>query len=144
VRRELDPSVAALLAAAQIHRPLDERAAAGRRAAAAYVEGQAGDLWGWDRNGELVGIIGVQRRDDVLWLSEIAVAPHLQRSGVGRGLVEHIRGRYPGLEIAGDTLESGRAFYEACGFTVTEVDTLRSGEPLLRFRWVPDVGGRPD
>ena len=138
-RRSLEAS--ALLAEAQVHRPPAERAAAGRRAAELYLAG-SGSLWGYEEGGYLLGLAGVEVRDNVLWLSDLAVTPAHRRRGVGRRLIEFLCAEYPGREVEGDTVPDSRVFYEACGFQVRQVGALPSGVPLLRFRLAPGESSR--
>jgi GNAT superfamily N-acetyltransferase len=93
--RELEPGVAQLLAIAQIHRPPDERDARGPIIAAAYASSKTNELWGYERAGALVALAGVDVRGAVLWLSDLAVAPEVQRAGIGQRLVEFLREHYP-------------------------------------------------
>jgi N-acetylglutamate synthase-like GNAT family acetyltransferase len=132
--REHEPRVAKLLAMAQVHRPLEERAARGLLIAAAYASSKVAELWGYQRDGALVGLAGVEVRGAVLWLSDLAVTPEARSTGVGRRLVAFLREEYPGLPIEGDTVAESAGFYLACGFEVREAGLLSSGERVLRFR----------
>lgn len=136
--REFEADTLRLLAIAQVHRPEHERAARAPAIAQGYADGTAGDLWGWEEDGAILALAGVQLRGELLHLGDLAVAPERRRSGLGRQLVEFLRERHAGREIEGDTLEAVRHFYEACGFEVTTTPrTVPGGEPVLRFRLPP-------
>jgi GNAT superfamily N-acetyltransferase len=91
-------------------------------------------FWGDERDGELVGVMGIQPVRDVHLIRHAYVQPAAQGTGVGRALLEHL------VEHADETLLVGTwaaatwaiRFYERNGFSL--VPTARKNE-LLREYW---------
>ena len=137
--REHEPSVAALLGAAQIHRTLEEAIERGPRIATEYAESPNLDLWGVEHTGKLIAVAGVEHRggESVLQLNDLAVDAVWRGGGVGRRIVMSLRDRSPGAVITGVTLEPAAWFYAALGFEVTPDGAMPSGQPRLRFTWTP-------
>ena len=48
------------------------------------------EFWGYEADGELVGVMGVQRMHDVDLIRHAYVSPGSQRQGVGGALLEHL------------------------------------------------------
>ena len=95
-------------------------------------------FWGFERGGELVGVMGVQDAGDVDLIRHAYVSPASQRSGVGSALLEHL------LQSAARTILVGTwaaaewaiRFYERHGFSL--VPPERTAE-LLKAHWeIPD------
>jgi GNAT superfamily N-acetyltransferase len=49
-------------------------------------------LWGYEADGALVGVMGIQPVRDVDLIRHVYVVPDSQRHGVGGALLEHLRG----------------------------------------------------
>jgi GNAT superfamily N-acetyltransferase len=49
------------------------------------------EFWGCEADGALVGVMGIQRKDDVDLIRHAYVLPGRQRLGVGSALLEHLR-----------------------------------------------------
>jgi GNAT superfamily N-acetyltransferase len=136
--REHEPQVADLIAMAQIHHPLYERAERGPLIAEQYASNLAWELWGYEANDELVGLAGIDPGNEtVVRLQEIAVLPEARRTGVGRALLAFLRERFPAATIEGDTLEESAPFYAACGYEVVPNGMLSTGEPVYSFTHKP-------
>jgi GNAT superfamily N-acetyltransferase len=133
--REQEPQVADLIAMAQIHHPLYDRAERAPKIAEQYASTLAWELWGYEHEGELLGLAGVDPGDEtVVRLQEIAVLPEARRTGVGRALLAFLRARYPTATIQGDTLEESAGFYTACNYEVApNGTTLPTGEAVYTF-----------
>ena len=63
------------------------------------------EFWGCERDGELVGVMGVQRVRDVELIRHAYVAPGSQRAGVGGALLEHLAAGSPRRLLAKPPLE---------------------------------------
>src|SRR5215218_8980074 len=69
-------------------------------------------FWGYEADGELLGVMGIQPMDDVDLIRHAYVVPGSQRHGVGGALLAHLRrrsahaGRHLGRRRLGDPLLS--------------------------------------
>lgn len=133
--REGEPRVMELLATAQVHRPAAERAAQGPRVASWYAEHGEAELWGLERDGELVGVAGVDpEQTDGVMLMDLAALDGRQRGGVGTSLVAFLRERFPSRVLFGDTVDSALGFYQRLGFeTVKTADHGRREGDLQAY-----------
>jgi GNAT superfamily N-acetyltransferase len=96
-------------------------------------------FWGYeDGGGALLGVMGVQRVDDVELIRHAYVTPSAQGRGVGGALLEHLMGAatLPVLVGTWAAAEWAIRFYERHGFEVTSrAETAR----LLERYWsIPD------
>ena len=97
-------------------------------------------FWGYEADGELVGVMGIQPVRDVELIRHAYVAPGRQRSGVGAALLEHLMGLVP----AGRTVLVGTwaaaewaiRFYERHGFS--PVGPERTAMLLREYWTIPD------
>ena len=105
---------------------LDEEIAAGVR------------FWGYEDGGELLGVMGIQRVDDVELIRHAYVTPGSQGRGVGGALLEHLMRSATAPVLVGTWAAASWAirFYERHGFAVTSrAETTR----LLKRYWsIPD------
>ena len=95
-------------------------------------------FWGYEQDGELVGVMGVQRVRDVELIRHAYVRPEAQGQGVGGALLEHLRGgaSLPMLVGTWAAAEWAIRFYQRHGFEL--VSPERTAE-LLRAYWtIPD------
>ena len=101
---------------------LDEEIAAGVR------------FWGYEDDGALVGIMGIQDMGEVDLIRHAYVSPAGQRRGVGGALLGHLLARRSRPVLVGTWAAAGWAiaFYERHGFAL--VGRERTGE-LLRAYW---------
>src|SRR3954452_6822031 len=61
---------------------------------AAELDGELGggvEFWGFERDGALVGVMGIQRLADVDLIRHAYVLPAAQGAGIGRALLDHLR-----------------------------------------------------
>jgi GNAT superfamily N-acetyltransferase len=83
---------------------------------------------------QLVGVMGIQDRDDVALVRHAYVAPGMQRSGVGTSLLRHVEGLTDKPLLIGTWAAASWAieFYRRNGFAV-----VSTGEKdrLLRTYW---------
>ena len=91
-------------------------------------------FWGYEDDGELVGVMGLQPVRDVELIRHAYVAPDRQRGGIGGALLEHLAERTTARMLVGTWAAAGWAvrFYERHGFT--PVGRERTAE-LLRAYW---------
>jgi GNAT superfamily N-acetyltransferase len=96
------------------------------------------EFWGYEADGALVGIMGIQRMRDVDLIRHAYVSPGRQRQGVGRALLEHL-GRSTTRRVLVGTWSAAEwaiRFYRRHGFE--PVSSARTAE-LLRAYWtIPD------
>jgi N-acetylglutamate synthase-like GNAT family acetyltransferase len=92
------------------------------------------EFWGCESDGSLVGIMGVQRVDDVHLIRHAYVAPGSQGRVVGAELLEHLLGSIERTILVGTwaAAEWAIRFYERHGFQL--VSPERKTE-LLRTYW---------
>jgi GNAT superfamily N-acetyltransferase len=105
---------------------LDEEIAAGVR------------FWGYEDEGELTGVMGVQRVRNVDLIRHAYVRPEVQGQGVGTELLRHLRAVSDGPLLVGTWAAASWAiaFYERNGF---ELVTPAEKDRLLREYWsIPD------
>lgn len=104
-------------------------AAALRRDVAAGVA-----FWGYEADGELIGVMGIQPVRDVELIRHAYVLPGRQRRGVGAALIEHLRGRSTRRMLVGTWAAAGWAigFYERHGFVLVPPAHTPA---LLRTYW---------
>jgi GNAT superfamily N-acetyltransferase len=95
-------------------------------------------FWGYEADGVLVGVMGMQPVRDVDLIRHAYVLPAHQRQGVGRALLEHLRGLSTRRMLVGTWADAEWAirFYRRHGFAQTSpADKLA----LLKTYWtVPD------
>ena len=88
---------------------------------------------GWETNGELVGVMGIEPIKDVALIRHAYVLPQWQKQGIGSKLLNHIRGLVttPRL-LVGTWAEAHWAidFYKEHGFNL-----LPDKDELLKTYW---------
>jgi putative acetyltransferase len=97
------------------------------------------DTWVWEVEGRVVGFISLLGSE----VGAIFVDPAVQRSGIGRALLDHARQRRGALEVEvfTDNLD-GRAFYTRYGFELMHSRIhAETGFEVLRLRYDPPRGG---
>jgi GNAT superfamily N-acetyltransferase len=95
-------------------------------------------FWGYEADGALLGVMGIQPLGDVTLIRHAYVAPGRQRSGVGGALLDHLiaTATQPLLVGTWAAAEWAIRFYERHGFVL--VSPERKTE-LLRAYWtIPD------
>jgi GNAT superfamily N-acetyltransferase len=91
-------------------------------------------MWGYESDGRLVGVMGIQPVQDVDLIRHAYVTPARQGRGVGAQLIAHLRSSAPRRMLVGTWAAAQWAisFYERHGFRlVSNADTAR----LLRKYW---------
>ena len=96
-------------------------------------------FWGYEDDGELLGIMGIQPVDDVHLIRHAYVVPEAQGRGVGGRLLEHLMDATQGPVLVGTwaAAEWAIRFYSGHGFE--QVSHARKTD-LLRTYW--DIPGR--
>jgi GNAT superfamily N-acetyltransferase len=91
-------------------------------------------FWGYEDDGELIGVMGIQPVGDVDLIRHAYVRPGRQRGGVGSALLRHLHGLASRPMLVGTWAAAGWAirFYERHGFEL--VSPERKTE-LLRTYW---------
>jgi len=96
-------------------------------------------FWGYEADGALVGIMGIQRARDVDLIRHAYVLPRTQRRGVGGALLEHLQGVSNEQRILVGTWAAANwaiRFYVRHGF---ELVSPASKTALLKTYWnIPD------
>jgi GNAT superfamily N-acetyltransferase len=95
-------------------------------------------FWGYEADGALVGIMGIQRVRDVDLIRHAYVSPGDQRRGVGGALLEHLAGPAPRRMLVGTwaAADWAVAFYRRHGF---ELVSPERKDVLLKTYWtIPD------
>jgi GNAT superfamily N-acetyltransferase len=95
-------------------------------------------FWGYEAQGALVGIMGVQPVRDVDMIRHAYVSPGSQREGVGSALLEHLAGRSSRRILVGTWAAAGWAirFYRRHGFEMVSPERKAA---LLKTYWtIPD------
>ena len=92
------------------------------------------EFWGCEQDGDLLGVMGIQRVRDVDLIRHAYVRPGLQRGGVGGLLIRHLCERTAQPLLVGTWADAHWAidFYRRHGFS--PVSTERARE-LLRSYW---------
>ena len=90
-------------------------------------------FYGWELNGELVGVMGVEPIEDVTLIRHSYVLPRWQGKGIGRRLLNHIRELVTISRLLVGTWADARwaiAFYQKHGFSL-----LPDKDELLKKYW---------
>ena len=95
-------------------------------------------FWGYEADGGLLGVMGIQRASDVDLIRHAYVEPHSQRLGVGGALLEHLRSLSSRRMLVGTwaAAEWAIAFYQRHGFEL--VSPVRKATLLKTYWTVPD------
>jgi GNAT superfamily N-acetyltransferase len=95
-------------------------------------------FWGYEADGALLGVMGIQPVDDVTLIRHAYVAPGNQRGGIGGALLEHLiaTATQPLLVGTWAAAEWAIRFYERHGFAL--VSPQRKTELLQRYWTIPE------
>ena len=95
-------------------------------------------FWGYEADGALAGVMGIQPLEDVTLIRHAYVAPGRQRGGVGGALLEHLiaTATQPLLVGTWAAAEWAIRFYERHGFVL--VSPQRKTELLRQYWTIPD------
>jgi N-acetylglutamate synthase-like GNAT family acetyltransferase len=92
------------------------------------------DFWAYEREGEVIGVMGIQSVRDVALIRHAYVRPGNQRHGVGAALMAHIRSLSSRRMLAGTWAAAtwAIAFYQRHGFVLA---TPEQKTALLKTYW---------
>ena len=92
------------------------------------------EFWGYEDEGELLGVIGIQALRDVDLIRHAYVSPGSQRRGVGGALLEHVSNAATQPILVGTWAAATWAirFYERNGFRLV---TREEKDHLLQTYW---------
>jgi GNAT superfamily N-acetyltransferase len=95
-------------------------------------------FWGYEADGALVGVMGIQPVRDVDLIRHAYVLPGSQRRGVGAALLEHLRGTSERRMLVGTwaAAEWAIGFYRRHGFEL--VSPERKSALLKNYWTIPD------
>ena len=91
-------------------------------------------FWGLERDGELVGVMGIQDRGEVHLIRHAYVATRVRREGIGTRLLHHLESMVASPILIGTWAAAGWAitFYQRAGYRrVSDAEKER----LLRRYW---------
>jgi GNAT superfamily N-acetyltransferase len=96
------------------------------------------EFWGYEEDGELVGVIGIQPLSDVDLIRHAYVSPGSQRKGVGGALLEHVSSAATRRILVGTWAAADWAisFYRRHGFELLSRE--RATELLRKYWTIPD------
>jgi GNAT superfamily N-acetyltransferase len=99
--------------------------------------GQGVAFWGYDENGSLTGVMGIQAVMDVTLIRHAYVRTAIQRCGIGASLLSHLLGLATTPVLVGTWADAFWAirFYERYGFQV--VDSQEKDRLLKKYWHVP-------
>jgi N-acetylglutamate synthase-like GNAT family acetyltransferase len=91
-------------------------------------------FWGFENGGELVGVMGIQKMEDVTLIRHAYVRSGWQKRGVGAQLLCHLSGLTKDPILIGTWADAGWAirFYEKHGFRMVG---FAEKERLLKKYW---------
>jgi GNAT superfamily N-acetyltransferase len=92
------------------------------------------EFWGWDEEGVLVGVMGLQRVHEVTLIRHAYVRPSHQGRGIGGALLTELAGQTDGSLLVGTWASAKWAirFYERHGFRLV---TIEEKDRLLNSYW---------
>ncbi len=92
-------------------------------------------FWGFEDEGELVGIMGIQPVDDVELIRHAYVRTARRRGGIGGKLLRYLEGQIENPLLVGTWAAAGWAirFYERHGFS--PIASVAEKDRLLRTYW---------
>ena len=96
------------------------------------------ELWGYESDGTLVAVMGIQRVGDVHLIRHAYVAPHAQRRGIGGALLDAVMRMAEGRVLVGtwSAADWAIAFYRRHGFEL--VPQAEAARLLTRYWDIPE------
>ena len=95
------------------------------------------EFWGYEDEGKLAGVMGIQPVKDVTLIRHAYVLPAHQGKGIGGKLLEHLRGMTTSPILIGTWRDATWAirFYQGHGFEL--VPEVRKAELLRKYWTIP-------
>lgn len=84
-------------------------------------------------NGRIIGLIETERRDDHLWIENVAVVPEAQGRGIGRLLLAHAErksieaGHHEVRLLTNGAFEANLSLYGSLGYAVDRQEAFMNG-----------------
>jgi GNAT superfamily N-acetyltransferase len=96
------------------------------------------EFWGYENDGELIGVMGIQPVQDVNLIRHAYVKPGSQRLGIGGALIDHLMRRASRRVLVGTwaAAEWAIAFYRRHGFV--QVSPQEKTRLLRRYWDIPE------
>lgn len=96
------------------------------------------NFYGWEQNGDLLGVMGMQDKDMVILIRHAYVRSAYRRSGIGSRLLQFIEARTDKPILIGTWADAVWAisFYQKHGYRLLKGD--EKNRLLLRFWSIPD------
>ncbi len=91
-------------------------------------------FWGFEQEGRLAGVMGIQDKDDVTLIRHAYVRPQLQRQGIGEKLLVYLEGLTEKSILIGTWMDASWAisFYRKHGYYLVSEEEKSQ---LLRKYW---------
>ncbi len=95
-------------------------------------------FWGWEHDGRLLGVMGIQDKGDVTLIRHSYVRTQAQKTGIGTGLLQHLQSMTEKPILIGTWATSSWAisFYEKNGYTL--VSEKEKNRLLSRYWSIPE------
>ncbi|SMF81175.1 Acetyltransferases [Paenibacillus uliginis N3/975] len=107
------------------------------QAVEAYRKPNGLELYGYEEEGVLVGIIGVDKVEDEMTIKHIAVTPENRGKDYGRGMILELMVQQKPARVIAETDEEAVGFYRSIGFEIYSLGEIYPG--VERFRCVYEV-----
>ncbi|MGG4397007.1 GNAT family N-acetyltransferase [Paenibacillus thiaminolyticus] len=102
-----------------------------------YEQHPGDELWGYESEGEVVGIVGIRKDGKEIEILHLAVHPELRGAGFGRGMIlELIHQEQPDV-VKAETDEEAVDFYRNIGFTIESRGEVYPG--VERFTCIYEI-----
>ncbi|WP_054956430.1 GNAT family N-acetyltransferase [Paenibacillus dakarensis] len=112
------------------------------QAVEAYRSPNGLELFGYEEEGILVGIIGIDIEDEELTIKHIAVTPENRGKDYGRGMIMELMLQLKPSRVIAETDEESVGFYRSIGFEIYSLGETYPG--VERFRCVYEVEEEQD
>lgn len=103
----------------------------------AYRKPNGLELFGYEEEGELVGLVGFETAGDQVVVKHIAVSPEHRGKDYGRGMIIELLLAKKPKELVAETDEESLGFYRSLGFQIYSLGEMFPG--IERFRCVYDA-----